>query len=72
MGIEMSKKDGIVFLGLTEHTRNYISVSNFDVPQNTVERVIYIDGRGYEWAYLWGAFYRVDRSNSQYYHTVER
>lgn len=69
MGVEMSKKDGIEYLGLTKYSRNVISVSNFDVPQNEVTRDIYIDGRGDEWAYLWGVFYRVERKG-QYYHTV--
>ena len=69
MGLEMSKKDGIVFLGLTKYDRNVIGVSNFDVPQNEVTRDIYIDGRGLEWAYLWGVFYRVERKG-QNYHTV--
>lgn len=71
MGIEMSKSDGIAFLGLTRYGTYPINVSNFDVRQNEVIRTIYIDGRGDEWAYLWGVFYRVERrGGSNSYHTV--
>lgn len=70
MGLEMSKSDGIAFLGLTTYDRDIIKVGNFDVPNNEVTRTIYIDGRGEKWAYLWGAFYKVERSGHYGYITV--
>lgn len=59
----MSKSDGIALLGLTTYDRDIIKVGKFDVPNREVWRTVYIDERGKKWAYLWGAFYEVKKSD---------
>lgn len=63
----MKKSEWIKYMGLTKFDRDIINVGKFDVPQNEVLRDIYIDGRGDEWAWLWGEGYRVERSGSYGY-----
>lgn len=58
--------DKIKAWGLKAGNTERIYVGNFDVPQNHVERVVYTDDKGYEYAYLWGAFYRLERIQSVY------
>lgn len=55
MGLMMSKSDAIAFLGLEKLDYGTILVA----PQKKVKRDIYIDGRGYEWAWINGEFCRV-------------
>lgn len=70
MDTRMKKKEAIAFLGLTKYDKDIIKVGKFDVPQNEVLRDVYIDGRGDEWAWLWGEFYRVERSGSYGYNVL--
>ena len=66
-----NKKELIKQMGLTKFDRDVISVYNFDVKEDEVTRDIYIDGRGDEWAYLWGEFYRIERDKTTYrYHVI--
>ena len=55
----MKKREAIEYMGLTKFDRDVIFVGKFDVKANEVTRDIYIDGRGDEWVWLWGEFYRV-------------
>ena len=66
----MKKAEAIKTMGLTKYDRDIISVSNFDVAQSEVMRDIYIDGRGNEWTWLWGEFYRCERKGSFGYRVI--
>ena len=63
----MKKSEAIKAMGLTKYDRDIIKVGAFLVPQNEVTRDIYIDGRGDTWVWLWGEFYRCERSGAYGY-----
>ncbi len=62
----MKKSEAIEKKGLTKWDRDIVNVSNFDTPRKEVMRDIYIDGRGDEWVWLWGEFYRCERNSFGY------
>lgn len=63
----MKKSEAIKAMGLTKYDRDIIHVGKFDVPQSEVTRDIYIDGRGDEWVWLWGEFYRCEKGKRSLY-----
>ena len=62
----MTKQEAIKRMGLTKYDRDVIDVSNFDNPPNEVMRDIYIDGRGDEYVWLFGEFYRCENKGNGY------
>ena len=66
----MKKAEAIKAMGLTKYDRDFIDVSGFDTPSNEVMRDIYIDGRGNEWVWLWGEFYRCERIGAYGYKVI--
>lgn len=62
----MKKSEAIKAMGLTKFDRDLIHVGNFHSPKSEVTRDIYIDGRGDEWVWLWGEFYRCTNDGVSY------
>ena len=63
MNMKMSKGDAIAFLGLEKWDYDKVLIA----PQKKVKRDIYVDGRGFNWAWINGEFCRVYDSHGYGY-----